>query len=63
MMWLAIGVLLILLTSEIIYEVRDDRKHQFLAKLMDCEYIKFTHGKGFYVPLHRNEEGKIEKWL
>lgn len=36
-----------------VHEIRDTRKKEFLAKLMDCTYIKFHHGGEYFIPIKR----------
>jgi hypothetical protein len=34
---------------QVVWEIRDTRKKEFLAKLMDCTYVKFSHGGEYYI--------------
>jgi hypothetical protein len=38
-----------LLIWSVIHEIRDIRKKEFLAKLMDCEYVQIGYGD-YFIP-------------
>jgi hypothetical protein len=46
---IVIAIFVALLIYRVIYEIRDVKKKEFLAKLMDCEYICIM-GNDYFVP-------------
>jgi hypothetical protein len=46
--WVFIIISIILFILWIIVEIRDIRKKQFLAALMDCEYVQIGFGEYYF---------------
>ena len=52
--WCETSACILMLLLIIIHEIRETKKKNFLAKLMDCTYVRIGHGD-FYIPKNERE--------